>query len=59
MAQWVLKANGRVVAYCTLCPHKPEEEWSTTEQMKHDFFYELIERRWGIHQLSKGTNWIK
>ena len=47
MAQWVLKANGRVVPHHTLCPLKPEEEQSTAEQKKCDSFDELIERRWG------------
>ena len=47
MAQWVLKANGRVVPCHTLHLLKPEEEHSPTEQKKCDSFNELVERIWG------------
>ena len=47
MAQWVLKANGRVVPQRSLRPLTIAEKHSTVETKKHDVFDALIERRMG------------
>jgi hypothetical protein len=47
MAQWVLKANGRVVPRCTCWPLTVAETHSDQEQKKRAIFDGLIERRWG------------
>jgi hypothetical protein len=47
MAQWILKANGRVVPRRSLRPLKVDEIHSVTELKKREIFTGLIERRWG------------
>jgi hypothetical protein len=47
MAQWVLKANGKVVPRCTCRPLTVTETHSEEEQKKRSIFDGLIERRWG------------
>jgi hypothetical protein len=47
MAQWILKANGRLVPCQSLRPLKVEELHSATELKKREIFNGLIERRWG------------
>ena len=47
MAQWVLKANGRVVPRRSLRPLTIAELRSPVEHKKHDVFDALIERRMG------------
>jgi hypothetical protein len=47
MAQWVLKANGRVVPRCTCRPLTVKEKHSEQEKKKRTIFNGLIERRWG------------
>ena len=47
MAQWVLKANGNVVACRSHRPLTTAESYSPVEQKKRDIFDELIQRRWG------------
>ena len=47
MAQWVLKANGRVVPRRSVRPLHASEEYSPTEIKKRQLFDELIERRYG------------
>jgi hypothetical protein len=47
MAQWILKANGRVVPRRSLRPLKVDELHSVTELKKREIFDGLIERRWG------------
>jgi hypothetical protein len=47
MAQWVLKANGRVVPRRTCRPLTVAETHSNQEMKKRTIFDGLIERRWG------------
>ena len=47
MAQWILKANGRVVPRRYLRPLKVDELHSPVEIKKREVFDELIQRRWG------------
>ena len=47
MAQWVLKANGRVVPRNSLQPLTIAEQHSLVEHNKRDVFDALIERRMG------------
>ena len=47
MAQWVLKANGRVVPCRSLRPLNIAELYSPVEHRKRDVFDALIERRMG------------
>ena len=47
MAQWVLKANGKVVPQRSLQPLTIAEKHSVVENKKHDVFDALIERRMG------------
>ena len=47
MAQWILKANGRVVPRRSLRPLKVDEIHSPVEIKKREVFDELIKRRWG------------
>ena len=47
MAQWILKANGRVVPRRSLRALKVDEIHSPVEIKKREVFDELIERRWG------------
>ena len=47
MAQWILKANGRVVPRRSPRPLTTAELHSPTEAKKRQVFDELIERRWG------------
>ena len=47
MAQWVLKANGKVVPRRTCRPLTVAETHSAQEQRKQTIFDGLIERRWG------------
>ena len=45
MAQWILKANGRVVPRRSLRPLKVDELHSPVEIKKREVFDELIKRR--------------
>lgn len=47
MAQWILKANGKVVPRRSSRPLKVDEIHSPTEIKKRAVFDGLIERRWG------------
>lgn len=47
MAQWILKANGRVVPRHSLRPLKVDELHLVTELKKQEIFDGLIERIWG------------
>ena len=47
MAQWILKANSRVVPRKSLRPLKVDEIHSPVEIKKREVFDELIQRRWG------------
>jgi len=47
MAQWILKANGKVVPRRSSRPLKVDEIHSPTEIKKRDIFDGLIARRWG------------
>ena len=47
MAQWILKANGRVVPRRTVRPLTQPELDSVTEKEKRVTFTELITKRWG------------
>ena len=47
MAQWILKANGRVVPRRSIRPLKVHVIHSPVEIKKREVFDELIERRWG------------
>ena len=49
MAQWILKANGRVVPRRSLRPLKVDELPSPVEIKKREVFDELIKRKWA-HQ---------
>ena len=47
MAQWMLKANGRVIPRRSLRPLKVDELHSPVEIKKREVLDELIKRRWG------------
>jgi hypothetical protein len=47
MAQWILKANGKVVPRRSHRPMKIEEVHSEQEQRKRQLFDDLIEKSWG------------
>ena len=47
MAQWILKANCRVVPRRSLRSLKVHEIHSPVEKKEREVFDELIERRWG------------
>jgi hypothetical protein len=47
MAQWILKANGKVIPRRSSRPLKVDEIHSVTEIKKRAIFDGLIERRWG------------
>ena len=47
MAQWILKANGKVIPRRLSRPHNMDEIHSVTEIKKRAIFDGLIERRWG------------
>ena len=46
MAQWILKANGRVVLRRSVRPLKVDELHRPVEIKKRELFDELIQRRW-------------
>ena len=47
MAQWVLKADGKVVPRRTARPLKFEEKHDPVEKKKRSIFGAFVERRWG------------
>jgi hypothetical protein len=47
MAQWILKANGKVIPRRLSRPLKVDEIHTVTEIRKRAIFDGLIERRWG------------
>jgi len=51
MAQWVLKANGRVVPRRTVRSLTVDEMNSSTEKRMREVFDGLIERRWGTSMI--------
>ena len=55
MAQWILKANGRVVPRRSLRPLKVDEIHSPAEIKKREVFDELIKRRWGTPMTPPNT----
>ena len=55
MAQWILKANGRVVPRRSLRPLKVDELHSPVELKKREVFDELIKRRWGSPMTPSNT----
>ena len=55
MAQWILKANGRVVPRRSLRPLKVDEIHSPVEIKKREVFDELIMRRWGTPMTPPNT----
>ena len=55
MAQWILKANGRVVPRRSLRPLKVDELYSPVELKKREVFDELIKRRWGSQMTPSNT----
>ena len=55
MAQWILKANGRVVPRRPLRPLKVDEIHSPVEIKKREVFDELIKRRWGTPMTPPNT----
>ena len=55
MAQWTLKANGRVVPRRSLRPLKVDELHSPVEIKKREVFDELIKRRWGSPMTPSNT----
>ena len=55
MAQWILKANGRVVPRRSLRPLKVDELHSPVELKKRDVFDELIQRRWASPMTPSNT----
>ena len=55
MAQWILKANGRVVPRRSLRPGKIDELHSPVEIKKREVFDELIQRRWGSPMTPSNT----
>ena len=55
MAQWILKANGRVTSRRSLRPLKVDELHSPVEIKKREVFDELIKRRWGSPMTPSNT----
>ena len=55
MAQWILKANGRVVPRRSLRPLKVDELHSPVEIKKREVFDELNKRRWGSPMTPSNT----
>ena len=55
MAQWILKANGRVVRRRSLRPLKVDELHSPVEIKEREVFDELIKRRWGSPMTPSNT----
>ena len=55
MAQWILKANGRVVPRTSLRPLKVDELHSPVEMKKREVFDELIKRRCGSPMTPSNT----
>ena len=55
MAQWILKANGRVVPRRSLKPLKVDEIHSPVEIKERQVFDRLIERRWGTPMTPPNT----
>ena len=55
MAQWILRANGRVVPRRSLRPLKVDELHSPVEIKKRELFDELIQRRWGSPMTPSNT----
>ena len=55
MAQWILKANGRVVPRRSLRPMKVDELHSPVEIKKREVFDELIQRGWGSPMTPSNT----
>ena len=55
MAQWILKANGRVVPRRSLRPLKVDELHSPVELKKREVFDELVQRRWGSPMTPSNT----
>ena len=55
MAQWIFKANGRVVPRRSLRPLKVDELHSPVEIKKREVFDELIKRRWGTPMTPPNT----
>ena len=55
MAQWILKANGRVVPRRSLRPLKNDEIHSPVEIKKREVCDELIKRRWGTPMTPPNT----
>ena len=55
MAQWILKANGRVVPRRSLRPLKVDEIHSPVEIKKREVFDEFIKRRWGTPMTPPNT----
>ena len=55
MAQWILKANGRVVPRRSLRPLKVDEIHSPVEIKKREVFDKLIERRLGTPMTPPNT----
>ena len=47
MAQWILKANGKVVPRRTLRPLSVEDLHNPIEVKKREVFDSLIKKRWG------------
>ena len=55
IAQWILKANGRVVPRRSLRPLKVDELHSPVEIKKREVFDELIKKRWGSPMTPSNT----
>ena len=55
MAQWILKANGRVVPRKSLRPLKVDEIHSPVEIKKREVYDELILKRWGTTMTPPNT----
>ena len=55
MAQWILKANGRVVPRRSQEPLEVDELHSPVEVKKREVFDELIKRRWGSPMTPSNT----
>ena len=55
MAQWILKANGRVAPRTSLRPLKVDELHSPAEIKKREVFNELIKRRRGSPMTPSNT----
>ena len=47
MAQWILKANGKIVLRCTLRPLLVEDLHNPIEIKKQEIFDSLIKKKWG------------